>query len=73
VRNVAFADLAEVRAVAPQYRHMMSAKGKWPDEADIDIRPPQESTRKGNYEPHKVLGAKDSAQWPVAGAIPPTP
>lgn len=36
VRNAAFADLAEVRVVTAQQRHMMSAKGKWPAEANID-------------------------------------
>lgn len=36
VRHAAFAQLAEVRVVATQQRHMMSAKGNWPAEADIE-------------------------------------
>lgn len=36
VQNAAFAKLAELRAVAPHYRHIMSAKGKWPGEEGIE-------------------------------------
>jgi hypothetical protein len=40
----------------------------------IDMRPPQESTRRRSYNPHKVLGAEVNEQEPSGGAeVPPAP
>ncbi|MBY0242220.1 MAG: phage head morphogenesis protein, partial [Burkholderiaceae bacterium] len=35
VRNASFADLVELRAVAPHYRHTMTPKGAWPGEGQV--------------------------------------